>query len=517
LFKTYFDTTQLFLLIAGCVFFFISAIFQSRDKQITALLFLILCAISLFSFAALLDPFLNLWDERFHALVAKNLMHHPLKPTLYDEMWVYMPYDQWDRAHVWLHKQPLFLWQIALSFKLFGVSEFTLRLPSVVLASLLIPIFWRTGKLLVNTRVGYLAGVLFITTYYLLEIIAGRQELEHNDMSFLFYVSASIWAFTEYHYSGKRIWIFAIGAFAGCAIMCKWLVGLLIYLGWFAFKLLNNETKPWKWKDLFMSLATTIAVALPWQILIHLWYPTESKLESDYNFLHFTEPLEGHAGDMWYHLDKFNIIYGELASLLLIVGFIFLYRTMKNPKVFWAYVVMVVGIYLFFTLAATKMPSYTLSVAMIVFIAFATLLNYLIEEITSRIHRGWLKSLIIFTLIFFIGLFRLDPEKLQETHTPWKEENFYSRFLIHNKAIFTSLNLPENAILFNLKGVHYVDAMFYTNRPAYNIMPSSELCNELREKNFSIYVFEKEDSPLPAHILEDPEVHIIHEHIQGWE
>jgi len=45
-------------------------------------------------FAAMLDPFLNTWDEQFHALVAKNMMANPFKPMLYAEshfaLWLYL-------------------------------------------------------------------------------------------------------------------------------------------------------------------------------------------------------------------------------------------------------------------------------------------------------------------------------------------------------------------------------------------------------------------------------------------
>jgi len=138
IFKTYFDSTQVSLLILGCVFFVLSIVSQLRKRNDFSIVFLGLTAMCIFSFSALLDPFLNLWDERFHALVAKNLMNHPLMPTLYDDPVVDMAYDRWDRYYIWLHKQPLFLWQIALSFKIFGVSEFALRLPNVVLATVLV-------------------------------------------------------------------------------------------------------------------------------------------------------------------------------------------------------------------------------------------------------------------------------------------------------------------------------------------------------------------------------------------
>ena len=107
MFKTYFNDNQLVFLFSGLLSFLLSLFFYLKDKEKFSVLFLLLTALSVYCFAALLDPFLNIYDERFHALVAKNLMHHPLKPTLYDDPVVNMPYDRWDRYHIWLHKQLL--------------------------------------------------------------------------------------------------------------------------------------------------------------------------------------------------------------------------------------------------------------------------------------------------------------------------------------------------------------------------------------------------------------------------
>jgi 4-amino-4-deoxy-L-arabinose transferase len=50
-------------------------------------------------------------DEVFHAIVARNLLKHPLVPTLYERE--YLPSDEhdWQFATVWMHKPPLPLWQ----------------------------------------------------------------------------------------------------------------------------------------------------------------------------------------------------------------------------------------------------------------------------------------------------------------------------------------------------------------------------------------------------------------------
>jgi 4-amino-4-deoxy-L-arabinose transferase len=53
------------------------------------------------------DDYLHAWDERFHALVAKNLMAHPLRPTLYDTPLLPYDYRDWQEAEVWLHKPTL--------------------------------------------------------------------------------------------------------------------------------------------------------------------------------------------------------------------------------------------------------------------------------------------------------------------------------------------------------------------------------------------------------------------------
>ena len=145
-----------------------------------------------------LDPYLNDWDERFHAIVAKNLMHNPLKPVL--RLQPIMPYDYtaWCCNVVWLHKQPLFLWQMALSMRVFGVELWSLRLPDVLMGALLVFPVVRMGALLRDRETGFYAAFLYAGAFHQLELISGMQSMEHNDVAFLFYVALSLWAYLEY-------------------------------------------------------------------------------------------------------------------------------------------------------------------------------------------------------------------------------------------------------------------------------------------------------------------------------
>lgn len=514
---SFFTKTQEILLAAAGMTFLASLYFQLRQKEFLSVGFLVITALLVYSFAALLDPFLNLWDERFHALVAKNMMHHPLMPTLYDDPIVNMAYDRWDRYAIWLHKQPLFLWQIALSYKLFGVSEFSMRIPDIILGSALVFAIYRSGKLLVNPRVGYLAGVLSISTLYFIELVAGRQEVDHNDFVLMVYGSLSLWALIEYHFTHKGIWIYLIGAFSGLAILCKWLVGLLVYLGWFIVNLYQKKYRISDYRAMIIALLITLAIVLPWQILTFTWYPTEARQAFALNAAHFWVAVDGQRGSFWYHFEKFDIIYGALASFLILPSFYLLYRSTKEKALVASFFWMVIAVYLFFSFAATKMASFTIVAALILFIAFGALLDSALQYLSQWISNTAIRSVLFGALVISVVALRFDIGLLKEKHSTANVENSYSQMLTLNKAVFLSLNLPKNAVLFNVKGRHYVEAMYYTGLPAYNFVPTLEQCKDLMTKGRRIAIIRPENSELPSYLQNDPAIIIIDRTIAGCE
>jgi hypothetical protein len=517
LFTTYFSQTQILLLIIASFSFLSGLIFHIKGKENIAVGFLLLTSFSVFCFAALLDPYLNLWDERFHALVAKNLMHHPLLPTLYDDPVVNIAYDRWDRYHIWLHKQPLFLWQIALSFKLFGISEFTVRLPDVILGVVFVFTGYRSGRLLVNKRAGYLTGLLIISSLYLLELVSGRQACDHNDFTFLIYISLSIWSLIEYCFSGKKYWIYLIGIFSGMAILTKWLVGLLVYFGWTVLRLHQKKYKLSDNKDILIALIITILIALPWQIYTFIMYPLEADFAFKLNAAHFSTAVDGHGGNFWSHFEVFDVLYGTIASFLIIPAFYFMQRKSRDKQLFNALLSLVLIVYLFFSLAATKMASFTILVSMIIFIAFASLFESVLNYI-EKLHPGKrIINFIFFFSVVIIILLRFDIELLQERHTTWKPDNVWVRILSHNKEVFRSLKLPDNTVLFNVTGRHYIEAMFYTGFPSYNFIPSKEQYDDLKRKGRTLALFKLKDSELPDYLKNDSTLIIINEEIQGDE
>jgi len=518
--------TQNLILYFGVCCYIVSIVLQNHRKSKIAIIFLCLGSFFLFSYSALSDPFLNIWDERFHALVAKNLLQHPLMPTLYNDPVINMNYDRWDRAIIWLHKQPFFLWQISLSYKLFGINEFTTRLPSVISGSFLILISYRTGKLLLNQDTGYFAAFLFATSFYLAELISGRLMVDHNDVSFLFYVSASIWAWVEYVYSGKKRWIIWIGIFSGIAILCKWMVGLAVFSGWLVyvlFRYVNDERKNLPKTrllfDFFIALLITAIVILPWQLLIFHLYPADAIFSYKENSLHFMTVFEGHGGPWWFYFSNIKTLYGLIFLILLpIAVFISIYR-IGSKAVAVAFLSMPLFVYIFFTLSKTKMPGFTFVISLPLLFSMAVLLDYIITYFNRLTIPVNIKRLCVILLLSAIGFLNLRLPTILANHSQSGPNMFYRSVCIQNKKVFESLKtkVPLNSVIFNLYGRTYVDCMFYSGLAAYNFIPSVDQYTELKRKNKIIVIFLKAGQALPRYLQEDKSIVLKRDFIRACE
>jgi 4-amino-4-deoxy-L-arabinose transferase-like glycosyltransferase len=315
-------------------------------------------------YVAFMDKFLHPWDERFHALVARNMMHSPFKPML-RAMPVTDNFDPnlWCCNHIWLHKQPLFMWQMAMSMKLLGVSEFSMRLPSVVMGTLAILLLYRIVILATrNQTVALWAAFLLAISSFHLKMIAGIQGMDHNDVALGFYVLASFWAYGEYLRKPHGIWIVLIGLCCGAAILCKWLLGLLVYSAW-GFNLLYNHKRIKvikEWSALIFSVIICVIVFAPWQLYIIHNFPEQAYYEYEFNRRHITEALEGHEGSVFYYIKHLPQLLGNWVCLLPLLGLYLQFKfKMVDKRWFTATLVPITLAFCFFNfIVKTKVETY---------------------------------------------------------------------------------------------------------------------------------------------------------------
>ena len=119
------------LFLLAVILIFRLSFLRFKANQPSKSLFFLVFGGTLLRLWCLFDPFLHAWDERYHALVAKNLMANPFVPLLYKRPLLPYDYHNWSNNHVWLHKQPLSLWLMSFSLNLFGNTEGAVRIPSL--------------------------------------------------------------------------------------------------------------------------------------------------------------------------------------------------------------------------------------------------------------------------------------------------------------------------------------------------------------------------------------------------
>jgi 4-amino-4-deoxy-L-arabinose transferase-like glycosyltransferase len=352
--STAFTSSDLLFLIPGLTLLVLSLFFFVLGKEKSALVLLVAGAFSLRLLMIVTEPFINLWDEQFHALVARNMMNHLLHPVLYNTPVLPYDYRDWGANYTWLHKPPLFMWQMALSMKVFGIHPFAVRLPSAILSALCVPALYRIGFLLAGRRIGYLAALLLACSFIL--------NTDHSDLVFMAYITFSIWSWTEYMHSGKKRWLLLTGLFSGMAILVKWLVGLLVYAGWGLALLANKDLRRniRRWLDIGLALVCTTCVALPWHIYSRLHWPLEWAEETAENAAHLTHDM-GHPGAWWYHFGVYVQHNGYLLVVLLIPGLFLFARSAAKAHFKYSFLGMIALVYVFFSFVQARMPSFASS------------------------------------------------------------------------------------------------------------------------------------------------------------
>ncbi|MCC7050953.1 MAG: glycosyltransferase family 39 protein, partial [Bacteroidia bacterium] len=255
---------------------------------------------------------LGKWDERYHALVAKNLIKHPLKPTLYENP--ILPYnnENWTENHIWLSKPILPLWFLSASIYFFGNSEWSIRIPSLILSVLSVWLTFLIAKSIFNNiKIAWLASFFHAIHGLLIEVASGKISSDHIETAFLFFTEASVWFALLTIKNEKKHPSYAIlcGITIGLAVMSKYLPGLLVLLIYpvLAFSHNKESFRKITLNYLFMMLSTGL-VCLPWFIYCFNAFPKESQTIVYALIFPMQNIVQNHSGPWWYYIEQIRII-----------------------------------------------------------------------------------------------------------------------------------------------------------------------------------------------------------------
>jgi 4-amino-4-deoxy-L-arabinose transferase-like glycosyltransferase len=466
--------------------------FQGRHKA--ALWVLTLAALVLRLWACFLDPFLNHWDEVFHGMVGKNMAVHPFKPMLYTEP--DMPVTgNWSLMHVWLHKPPFFLWQIAVSVGLFGPEPWAVRIPSALWMTALVPIIYRITTLLLahaephfrrNTAFG--AALLATFCYYIQEMTAGAIVTEHNDTVFFGCIACSTWAYLEYVRTDRYRWAVLVGLFSACAMLTKWYFGAIVFLPW-TIKLLYQRPFLDEFKKWGVAVVCLALPVLTWLVYINDRFPAEAAFQWSFKAQHFSIPMDGHDGPWHYHLDAIHELLYPFTWWIILPCLLLLVLRIPDREKRILIASIVFSTHVFFALAATKMLSYTMFLLPLYLIAVAHGITFPFQLIQSPRFKNWGVGLAIATVAGFL----FNIELTQKRHTinePAEGFQLHRRqqlaVIEAEPLIANQLGDPEHTILFNVPKVYDIQFMFRYGYLSMRGIPSEEVVHKLKAKGYTV-------------------------------
>jgi 4-amino-4-deoxy-L-arabinose transferase len=436
------------------------------------------------------DKCVHKWDERYHALVAKNLLKHPLKPTLYETSLFAYDYKQWYANHLWLHKQPLPLWLIAASYAVFSSGDLQTRIPSILLSLLAIYVTYLLGKNLFNDKVGLLSAFFMSINGLVIEMVAGRVATDHYDILYMVFTEISILFALISAQKNKIFYAFLSGIFIGLAILTKWLPCLVIIPVHVCFLLNSERSVKTIIKQISSSLLSAALVSIPWQIFIVMHYPTEALWSYHYNWLHTIQILDGQGGNFFYYINKIRINYSEIIYLPLIYfGFLYTKLKFKN-RIHLAILIWIFVPILFFSLIQTKMQGYILFVSPALFIVTSKFFFDLKDKLIKTTNRKWLKYVCVLICVLVIIL----PIRycLERTSFGFGESNCEN--YIENYRSFQG-KLSEKCVVLNVK--EPIEFMFYNDCIAYSIKSiSQEEFKRIGSLGFTIFTIDDSNTTL---------------------
>jgi len=234
---------------------------------------------------------------------------------------------------VYLEKPPLFYWGNAVSFALFGESEFSARLFTATVSIVGVLLMYWMGAVLGGPRAGLFSAMVLCTSLY--HYIIGRI----NTLDMTLAVTMIVAIFPAFLYlSGKREsrrYLLLSYAGAALAFLAKGLIGIVfpaaILLLWMMLSRRHREIG----KAISLpGLALFLAIALPWVLLVQranpdfLWFFFPIVIAGLLPWLAFARRAVRAAWDAW----ETYLPAEDRRFLFCWVLFVFLFFSFSNSK-----------------------------------------------------------------------------------------------------------------------------------------------------------------------------------------
>ncbi|MCC5465968.1 ArnT family glycosyltransferase [Pelosinus baikalensis] len=285
-------------------------------------------------------------------------------------------------GNVWFDKPIFFYWLTALSFQLFGFSEWAARLAPALFAAVgVVLLYWFVSK--TNTRRSALLAVVIMGTSFEYILLA---KLVITDMVFFVFNCAALGFFYLGYVKmdGTKRWYLAAYVSMALAVLTKGPIGALLpTLVMLLVILLQRNWTELKEMYLLTGVLLFAIVALPWYAAMYTLHGMEfiNNFFGVHNYLRATVSEHPKDNVSYYYLAVFVLSmlpWSALAVKALIQGYKDL-RSRKSPLLLFLFL-WIAAYFGFYSLMATKYLTYTFPILFPVAILTAIQLERMLAQ-----------------------------------------------------------------------------------------------------------------------------------------
>lgn len=192
---------------------------------------------------------LNSWDEAVYAQSAKEMVQ--------DGDWLT---PHWNHQR-FLQKPPLFIWSIALLFKLFGVSETAARAPSTIAGIGCIVMVLFIVRLFSSELTAFMAALMLLASSSFK--LDARYAI--TDVVLTFFMLAAIYAYLRTK-ENPKLWIL-VGIACGLAVLTKSAGAIPIFVALIII-IARKKGSPIRNRDFWLGVVLCLIIGGAWHLLM---------------------------------------------------------------------------------------------------------------------------------------------------------------------------------------------------------------------------------------------------------
>jgi len=320
-----------------------------------------------------------LWDidEGMHAATSKDMV--------LTGDWLTPQYN----GEKFYDKPPLHNWLVAISFMIFGFTEFAARLPAALLGLGCVMVTYLMGRRIFGSTAAFLSAAVLATSA---EYLVLSRVVVH-DISLAFFITLALALFfMGYNNEKHRRRLFLLGyAAMGFSVLAKGPVGVLLPVTIIGlFLIFKKQLNFLKQMQVGWGVLIFLAVSAPWYILISLNDPEYlNYFFIKQNFGNFFSKEVRHPEPIYYYIPVLMggmFPWSTFLPLALFRGFRARETTSTDGTLFaliWFAV-----IFIFFSIANSKLGTYILPLFPAAALLVGALLHDLLKDSSTGFDKG---------------------------------------------------------------------------------------------------------------------------------